>query len=517
MLNVSDLYREKARRLAQQERERRAVRAAVLSDDYQTWLDTFFPGGAPRGEHHCAFWEWGWDIELDEPADPFIGIWARGGAKSTNTERLVTAVGARRTRRYVLYLSETQAQADKHVQAIAAILERPRIAAGYPALAERAISKYGHSKGWRGNRLRTTSGLTVDALGLDTAVRGAKVDEDRPDLIILDDIDGKLDTPATTAKKIDVITTNILPSQAAHGTVLGVQNVILPNGVFAQLADGRAEWLATRIVSGPHPALRDFAYESRVDERGRQRFVIVAGEPTWAGQDLAACQRYIDTWGISAFLSECQHLTEPPAGGLFSHLVYQHIAWGDLPRLVRTVVWCDPAVTDTDQSDANGIQADGLGPDGTIYRLWSWEQRSTPLATLQRALLKAVELGADHVGIETDQGGDTWKSVYEEAWRALLAEGAVEATTRRPPMKSAKAGQGHGPKTHRASQMLTDYERAKLVHVLGTHETLEKALRRFPKSKPFDLVDAAYWSWYHLARPVKQVRDYRATWAEDED
>lgn len=478
--------------------------------DYAAWLDWLFPGGKPLGDHHHEFWQWVASIRANEPADPFVSILPRGGAKSTNAERACAYVGALATRRYVLYFSETQRQADKHVQAVASILERKLVGEYYPALGERAVSKFGHSKGWRGNRIRTASGLTVDALGFDAAVRGAKVDEDRPDLIILDDIDGKLDTPATTAKKIDVITTNILPSQAAHGTVLCVQNVIIPNGVFAQLADGRAEWLATRVVSGPHPALRDFAYESRVDERGRQRFIIVAGLPVWAGQDVAACQRYIDTWGISAFLSECQHLTEPPAGGLFSHLVYQHCAWSELPRLVRTVVWCDPAVTDTDQSDANGIQADGVATNGTIYRLWSYEQRSTPLATLKRALSKAVELGADHVGIETDQGGDTWKSVYDEAWRSLLADGAVEATTRRPPMKSAKAGAGHGPKTHRASQMLTDYERGKIVHVMGTHETLEKSLRRFPKSKPFDLVDAAYWSWYHLAKPVKVVRDYRS-------
>lgn len=488
---------------------------AAPPTDYAAWLDRYFPGGRPLGDHHHEFWQWIDGLRAGEPSDPLVGIWSRGGAKSTNTERGVAYVGARRTRSYVLYFSETQRQADKHVQAVASILEKKRIGEDYPALGERAVSKFGHSKGWRGNRIRTASGLTVDALGFDAAVRGAKVDEDRPDLIILDDIDGKLDTPSATAKKIDVITTNILPSQAAHGAVLCVQNVIIPNGVFAQLADGRAEWLATRYVSGPHPALRDFAYESRVDARGRQRFIIVAGEPSWAGQDLEACQRYIDTWGISAFLSECQHVTEPPAGGLFSHLVYQHCTWAEVPRLLRIVVWCDPAVTDTDESDANGIQADGVGANGTIYRLWSWEQRATPLATLKRAILKAIELGAQHVGVETDQGGDTWKSVYDEAWRSLLSEGAVDATMRRPPMKSAKAG-SIGSKVHRASQMLTGYERGQIIHAIGTHEVLEKGLRRFPKTKPYDLVDAAFWAWYDLAKPPKAVRDYRGDGRDDD-
>jgi len=46
--------------------------------------------------------------------------------------------------------------------------------------------------------------------------------------------------------------------------------------------------------------------------------------------------------------------------------------------------------------------------------------------------------------------------------------------------------------------MLTDYEHGTIVHVLGTHATLERGLRRFPLRKPFDLVDAAYWSWRDL-------------------
>ena len=67
-----------------------------------------------------------------------------------------------------------------------------------------------------------------------------------------------------------------------------------------------------------------------------------------------------------------------------------------------------------------------------------------------------------------------------------------------PRFRSDKAGAGHGPKAHRAGQMLADYERAAIVHVVGTHETLERALRRFPRTKPLDLVDASYWSWRDL-------------------
>src|ERR1044071_5380185 len=100
---------------------------------------------------------------------------------------------------------------------------------------------------------------------------------------------------------------------------------------------------------------------------------------------------------------------------MFDHLVYGHTPREHLPELALIPGWVDPAVTDTDQSDSMGIQIDGLARDGMIYRLFSWERRSTPEAALEVALRKAQEFKAIHVGIETDQGGDTWESVYKQA------------------------------------------------------------------------------------------------------
>jgi hypothetical protein len=509
---------ERERRAIRNEQERRRIARALVGASYDDWLHTLFPGGKPLAAHHHDFWAHVWTIEAEAAAPAFVVIWPRGGAKSTNLERSVVALGARQRRRYVLYISGTQRQADKHVQSIAGMLERRRIGAAYPELGARAVGKYGHSKGWRGNRLRTASGLTVDALGLDSALRGAKVDEDRPDLIVLDDIDDKFDTPAATQKKIDIVTNSILPSGAPEAIVLAGQNLIHPNSIFAQLADNRAGFLLDRIVSGPHPALRDFQYTFVPGAPGKpQQYRITEGEPTWVGQDIATCQRFINTWGLTAFLNECQHAVEAPAGGMYDHIVFQRITRDDLPALVRVVVWCDPAVTATDNSDHNGIQVDGIDAHERIYRLWSWEQRSTPVETLRRALRKAVEWKAEHVGVETDQGGDTWESVYNEAWRTLLADGSIDAATPRPRFRSAKAGAGHGGKTERQMRVLADYETAKIWHLVGTHDTLERALRRFPKSKPLDLADAGYWSWWHVKRRKKVARSYGGGTYTDDD
>lgn len=473
----------------------RELLARARDGDWRTWLRAFATSHTRYGyaPHHEDFWDWVCTIGDDRPR-PFIAIWPRGGAKSTSAELAVVNLGARGVRRYCLYVCETQEQADDHVSTIATLFESKAIEVGYPDMANPLKGKFGNTRGWRRNRLRTASGFTVDALGMDTAARGVKLDEDRPDLMVFDDLDGDLDTPATILKKTKILTQRLIPAGAENLAIIGVQNLVSLDGLFSQLADGRADYLSDRVVSGPVPAIADFAFD-QVDSR----YVITSGAPVWEGQGLERCQDMIDDMGISAFLSECQQDAEPPEGGMFSHLTYQHCDRADVPDLVKTVVWVDPAVSSTDQSDAHGIQCDGIAEDGKIYRLRSYEHKGTPLNTVKKALAWAIDEGAAEVGIETDQGGDTWKSVYRQAVQEL---GLAMADA--PRYRDEKAG-GTGPKVDRAGQMLADYERGQIIHVIGTHQILERALRRFPILKPYDLVDAAFWAWRSL-RPAKKKR-----------
>ena len=55
------------------------------------------------------------------------------------------------------------------------------------------------------------------------------------------------------------------------------------------------------------------------------------------------------------------------------------------------------------------------------------------------------------------------------------------------------------------------------------NDTLERALRRFPRTKPFDLVDAAFWAWHDLRSgldlrslpPLPTVR--KAGWTDERE
>lgn len=512
----------------------------VLESDWKNWLRTLFPTWVSNqtgdfvefGAHHIQHWEWVWGIEVGVKPPPLVEIWPRGGAKSTTAELTIAALAARRKRKYCLYISGTQEQADDHVSNTGNLLETPAFAKHYPSVASRALNRYGSPKGWRRNRLRTASGFTVDAIGLDTAARGVKLEEARPDFLILDDIDEETDNLAATDKKVLELARKLLPAGASDSAVLCIQNLVIPDGIFSRLAQvegsNEIDILQNRVLLGPYPAI----YNAQVT-RQNNKYFLIGGTPLWEGQGLAKCQEQIEEWGYTSWKVEAQQEVTLPPGGLFSSIDFEsiHVLPEQVPELVTTVVWVDPAVTSTDRSDSHGIQADSLGVDELIYRQRSWEGKSTPVASLERAITWCLELKGAHVGVETDQGGELWEIAYNEVWNRMVHDFTVHAilglpTTwqeagidpaspnfssliaafnsydlaevHRPPFHWEKAGAGYGPKTHRASRMLVDYEHGLFRHVLGTHDVLERALGRFPLRKPYDLTDAAFWSWNDL-------------------
>lgn len=509
---------------AEVRRYRLAVEQLVLEcRGPQAWLRELFPAhfSGPFAPFHDEFWQWVWRVTPGVRPDAFVGIWFRNAGKSSATEAAVAALGARGRRRYMLYCADSQDRADDHVTNVALLLEDERLAKLYPSFARRKLGKYGPQRGWRRNRLWTETGFTIDALGLDRAVRGVKLEDRRPDGLVFDDIDKALDTEGTIRRHVTTITRDILPAGSTDVAVMAVQNLVHPEGVFARLADlvpeGAAfsELLTRRVVSGPIPAAEGLVIERRDDPSrpGRTRATIVAGRPTWERNDLGTLQAALDDFGETAFLAEYQHKVDQLEGAMFENvlpLVRRVFVSGPdratdadgidglhelVARLDRTTVWCDPAVTDKDSSDSYGVQADGIDSEGTIWRLRSWEQRSSPRATLGLAIRWAYELGSGHVGVETDQGGDTWYDVYDRSLGEVLDEEPSLRGLPVPIMLEEKAGTGHGPKQERGARMLADYERPgpPIVHVYGYPDdstALDEALGRVFIRKPFDLADA---------------------------
>lgn len=164
--------------------------------------------------------------------------WPRGGAKTSTLELATVAWGARSRRRFVLLVEETQKQANQGVKNVSSKLDSVALGEAYPALVRRAVTRFGHSRGYTQERLIAASGFKVAALGLDAAGRGIKFGDDRPDAILLGEIDARHDSPAATKKKIEVITETVLPMGTPGCVVCFGQNVMVERGVMARPAGG---------------------------------------------------------------------------------------------------------------------------------------------------------------------------------------------------------------------------------------------------------------------------------------
>lgn len=311
----------------------RPLPSRKIETGWETWLRALYPNtfAAPFAQHHKNFWEHTWSIKQGVRPRPFIFVLARGGGKSTSTEVLGPMLGALRKRHYGLYISSTQDQANKHVADVEGKLTTKTYRKFYPDMASPRLTEMRHAKGWRQNRLWTKAGWVMDALGLDTAARGAKAEDNRPDFIIGDDLDMAHQSMVVIQKNMETLRKGILPTGSNDLAVFFVQNVIHRDSIFAQLVDGRAGFLTDAIIEGPHPAVHNFKYE----RKGRET-IVLSGTPTWQGQNLVTVQEQVNTWGIAAFLTEAQHETDVVAeGAVFPQFDerYSVITWSEFARV----------------------------------------------------------------------------------------------------------------------------------------------------------------------------------------
>ena len=410
--------------------------------DWEAWLDRMFPSAFTDdfAPHQAEFWAWVWQLRRGvPPEEPFVGVWSRGGGKSSSAEGATVAVGVRGVRGYGLYVRATQDLADTSVGNVAAKLESSTVERYYPAHARRLLSKFGSSRGWRRNRIRTAGGFTLDALGLDVAARGVKMEDQRPDFIVFDDLDELHDSPHATKKKIATLTKSLLPAGSKDVAVMGIQNLIIPHGVFSQLSDGRAPFLVKRRVSGPHPAIRKMKTKVKT-VKGKRMAVITGGTPVWGGQDLRACQDLMDLIGLPAFQQECQHQVQEREGTLWTKDMIKYV--DEVPELKTAAVACDPS----GGAAEIGIVAAGVGYDGKGY-VFADETQPGALGSLNwgNTLIDVYdEWELDKIIGERNYGGD-------------MVEGNIKAAAglRRVPFEYVIASRG---KTLRAEPVSTLYD-----------------------------------------------------------
>lgn len=445
---------------------------------------------------HVEALDWGWGLRPDErpKVDAFGLVVFRGGAKSATAEQIVAMCASRLTRRYVLYVSRTQEMADDHVASIGAMLASELLRADYPHLGRVRVDRAGSKEIWRHNRIRV-GGVTVDAIGLDVNVRGARLGRYRPDLIVLDDVDSHKDSLDQSAKTITTITESIIPSGGEARAVLVAQNVPNQYGFVARLVDRTAPYLTGARIVGPVPAVEGLAYESHPDpdDPDVNRWRVVAGTPTWPdGYPLTRAEADLNLEGPDSFERERQH-NRRAAGGMFDPSAWQRVHLADVPT--AGMRWCrgwDFAASASEKNDRTAHVLMGRAQSGRIYITAAgagWWPVSKVEAELQRIA------HSDGRSTLIDIPKDPAQAGKDQAERraAMLAGWPVHVTPQSP---------ATGSKATRA-QGLVAQQQAGNVHVVDDHPDPEvrRALLELvaecdaftggSQSSHDDLVDAA--------------------------
>jgi len=453
----------------------------------------------PFSQPHKDLWNWADAIEQGGAARPFVAIWPRNRGKSTHAEMLAAVMGARHKRQYCLYVCETQEQADKHVGTIQSMLESDNVGQYYPDIGRPYIGKHG-SKSWRRSLLKA-KGYSVEAIGLDKAIRGQKIDWARPDLIIFDDIDGKHDTEAAVKKKQDTITTSILPAGAENVAILFVQNIIHAGSIAHRLSkrpddEGAADYLADRIISGPYQAVDGLAYEFVEVGEGFFEWHITSGRSLWEGFTIATCEAEITTYGPTSFELESQHEidTDDP-NALLSTAILDATRVSSHPDLAAVGVAVDPS-GGTGQC---GIIGGGVATIGREQHGFTIADASTPVGTssarwAEAALRLYNAIRADCIIVERNFGGDMVENTIRTA---VLKDSDGEVILKGENVKIIEVNASRG-KEVRAQPVSSLFELGKWHH-LGRYPELQRQWTQWiPGTKPSpDRLDAEVWLATH--------------------
>lgn len=181
------------------------------------------------------------------------------------------------------------------------------------------------------------------------------------------------------------------------------------------------------------------------------------------------------------------------------------------PALDRIVIAIDPATSAGEDSDATGVTASARGLDGDFYVIRSDALRVSPGAWGRHVCELYLDLEADAIVYERNQGGDMVRHTIEVAWSELARAGVARGP--RPRLIGVTAKRG---KTLRAEPVAALYEAGKVHHVtpisrggaapaINPLEELEAEMVLFPVAAEHDdLVDSLVYTLTELAPEMSE-------------
>lgn len=403
-------------------------------------------------------------IALAGSHDRLAAAAPRGHAKSTLLS-LIYPLWATATKRrsFVVIVSDTATQATDHLSNIyQELIENDALIRDFPHLA---LPDAGHYKEKRVKRTTsdfiTVGGFSFVAKGAGGGLRGLRRGTQRPDLILVDDLenDENVRTPEQRDKLRDWFAKSLSNLFGPSGGQLIVIGTIL-----------HRESLLAWLLSEHGPTMYAKRLYRALDGDA------VLWPDVWTREKLAA---KLDEIKSRAFASE--YLNDP----VDDSLTLFKQAWIDgqrrmsAPALARVAVGIDPSISAT--GDACGIIGAGVDSARHGYVLDDATIQASPAVWARAALDLAVRIGASVIVAEGNQGGE----MVEQTLRSVLRPGE-----RLPRVVIVHASRS---KQARAEPIAALYEGGDVSHV-GTLPHLEGELTTWVPGLPSpNRLDALVW------------------------
>jgi predicted phage terminase large subunit-like protein len=158
----------------------------------------------------------------------------------------------------------------------------------------------------------------------------------------------------------------LIPAGSVDCAILFLQNLIIEDGILSQLVDNRADFLHDREPAQVEKAVVGLKVESVPTEDGGKTYRIMAGHPTWEGQNIDTCQLQINDWGLSSFLREAQHEVSNADGYFFDVEQLNYIDAHEVPAGLRYCRAWDLAATQGGGDHTAGPKV-GIAANGNVY------------------------------------------------------------------------------------------------------------------------------------------------------
>jgi hypothetical protein len=369
--------------------------------------------------------------------------------------------------KFVAAFSDAASQAETHLMTFKNELEgNEYLQMDYPDLCKpKIVTSSGRAMASNSWRIIQSNDFIFDANGIDTNSLGKKVFGQRPDLIILDDIEKgeKNYSEYQAGQQKNTVFDDIAPMNI-FARMIFVGTTTMPNSVmdqFRKYADDSSNpdlnWITEQNINVHYyPAIMS-------NNDGSERSVW---PEKWSLEWLQS-QRHLRDFA--------KNYMNRPVNTDGTFWTNEDIIIQELEEYGNTIISIDPAVTKNKISDFTGIAVLSRGMDengkNNIYVRHAEQVKMSPSDIADRVSSLVDIYDAGVIYVEVNQGGDLWKDVFKN----------VSAKYRSKTQ--------HLSKQIRAGKALNFYQQGKVRHT-NRFPILEEQMWAFPKIAHEDVLDA---------------------------